>query len=679
MTDLPNLSLAIDLSATGGERLVFDVRQFEVQAEMNRPFQIGVTALIDRHALDLEEVIGAEAWFVVAFGDVDVDVDVEAVVAGELEEVDGLRVWKGLVREIRHAVTETEGLSTYEVEIVPAMWLLTQRTNNSIFQHQSEVEIVRDVFEEWAIPLHLDGSKLERGGVDLDAHRRREYRTQYEETDFDFVNRMLEESGIAYFFDSSAAMQGDMVLSDAPELGPKREEPLTFEAEPSNFGGRAWATQLRLARRVAPGKVSLVDYDFRRPPLEPLIAVAEGGRRVEQRLDVFEYRDGHFLYISGDAGDPEDPADAVAVARTDLGEGQRLALKRLRAQRARAREITFRTNVYDIDVGQLVRVDGHPYTDDEPDGLLVTAITFEGAANEEWKLEVTGVSVKEAYRPPLRTPRPVASGVESATVVGRAGKEIDVDKHGRVKVFFHWDRDGQPDEHSSCWIHASHGLGGAGYGAVLLPRVGQEVLVAFLGSDPDRPIIVGRYYTSLQKPPRKFPDDSDAFVIRSNSLGNTGGANELCMRDVCGHERFDTIAQKDRKDLTKNNRADTVRHNDRQCVGIYRGENIGSTWTVDVGERTRISSPQLTICTDATKMIASERFDIEAKTFKRKTELSDTVEAKTIKQEAEISIAMKAGNVINLEAATVRLKAGDSELVVTGAGIFLNGAKIALN
>lgn len=672
MTDQPNLTLAVELA---GAHLLFDVRHFDVLAEMSRPFEVELLVLNEDPTLDLEALVGSSASFVVA----PARIDVARLLTEDAVDVENARVWRGIIREIEQLATEPDGASTYAVQLVPHMWLLTQRTNNSIFQFQSEVEIVRDIFDAWQIPLHLDARELERGGVDLDSHRRREYRTQYEETDFDFTNRMLEEAGIAYYFDASADNRADMVLSDAPHAGPRRAKPLSYQPEPGAYGGKEWATHVRLARRVAPGKVSLVDHDFRRPPLHSILAEASTGKELEQRLDVFEYRDGHFLYIGGDAGDPEDPADANHVARTDLGEGQILARKRLRAQRARAREITFRTNVHDVDVGHVLRIDGHPRQALADAGLLVTRLRFTGAANAEWLVEVTGVDPREAYHPPLRTPRPVASGVESATVVGRAGEEIDVDKHGRVKVYFHWDRDGKPDEHSSCWMHPSQPWGGAGFGGSMLPRIGQEVLVAFLGSDPDRPIIVGRYYTSLQKTPLKLPQCKDATIIRTNSLGGGGGANEICMRDTQNGEKFLTTAERDRADLTKRNRASTIRNDENKAVGNNRIESIGCMWNVTVGQSTMIRSPKFRVASEITNIYAGEAMFIYAGFKQTQVVGEERTIAKNLFEVADEKIGMKAGQEIRLAAPKITLVAGASTIVLSDAGIALKGPRIDLN
>src|SRR5262249_42052966 len=157
---------------------------------------------------------------------------------------------------------------------------------------------------------------------------------------------------------------------------------------------------------------------------------------------------------------------------------------------------------------------------------LVVESQIDGVLDRSFSHHVEARSADRPYHPPIVTPRPKVNGVESATVVGPPGEEIHTDEFGRVRVQFHWDREGKLDDNSSCWIHSSQPWGGAGYGGVNLPRVGQEVLVDFLGGDPDRPVIVGRVYTNLQKVPYKLPANKTQSGWKSNSTNNTGGYNE---------------------------------------------------------------------------------------------------------------------------------------------------------
>jgi type VI secretion system secreted protein VgrG len=167
--------------------------------------------------------------------------------------------------------------------------------------------------------------------------------------------------------------------------------------------------------------------------------------------------------------------------------------------------------------------------------------------------------------------------------VGKAGEEIHTDEFGRVRVQFHWDRRGTMDERSSCWIHVSQPWGGAGYGGVNLPRVGQEVIVDFLGGDPDRPIVVGRVYTNLQKVPYKLPDNKTQSGWKSNSSPTTGGYNEIMFEDSAGKELVRIQAEKDLQRLVKHDETDTVGHDRTRVVVHDESLTVGNNRSRQVG------------------------------------------------------------------------------------------------
>jgi type VI secretion system secreted protein VgrG len=173
--------------------------------------------------------------------------------------------------------------------------------------------------------------------------------------------------------------------------------------------------------------------------------------------------------------------------------------------------------------------------------------------------------------------------VESATVVGQKGEEIHTDEFGRVRVHFHWDRESQMDEKSSCWIHVSQSWAGAGYGTTHLPRLGQEVLVDFLGGDPDRPVIVGRVYTNLQKVPYKLPDNKTQSGWRSNSTGGGGGYNEIMFEDANGKELVNIQAERDLTELVKHDATITVKNN--RTTTVWKADSIlaGISHSVTIG------------------------------------------------------------------------------------------------
>jgi type VI secretion system secreted protein VgrG len=198
--------------------------------------------------------------------------------------------------------------------------------------------------------------------------------------------------------------------------------------------------------------------------------------------------------------------------------------------------------------------------------LLVVEIAFSGSSEAEWRIGVHAVHADVSYRPPRRTPKPVVRGLSPATVVGPAGQEIHTDELGRVRVQFPWDREGKRDEHSSLWVRVVEPWAGVGFGGVVLPRIGQEVLVAFLDGDPDQPVISGRVHNALQQVPYKLPVYKTRSTWKSDSSLGSGGFNEIMFEDAAREELVFQQAQKDRQRLVKNDEILTVGHDRQKLV-----------------------------------------------------------------------------------------------------------------
>ncbi|WP_437722816.1 type VI secretion system Vgr family protein [Sorangium sp. So ce861] len=545
----------IELEVDSGHAL--DVRQFSVSERLSSLFQVDLVAVSDDPSIDFDAVVGRPARFVLHAGTHD-------------------RSWSGLCNHLELVRAEPGGLSTYQLSIVPTLWLLTQRKNYRIFQQISEPDIAIKLLKEWNIEPQV---RIDRG-----AYKKRKYRVQYAESDFAFVSRMLEDAGITYYFEQGGD-ETRLVLSDAPHANPRRAPPLTFLDDTSTVRSSdvEFVTSVRMGQRVRPGRYSLRDHDYRRPPSYRLMSSAASGRDVEDKLERYHYAPGAFLFGT-DQGDATPIADDKGKARTDEKEAAILVQKRLDAKRGDARVCTFETNAHDLAPGIVLRVAGHPHAAlDEARALLVVASAMSGTHQGEWSHQCEARGTEIPFRPALVTPKPKVNGVESATVVGPAKEEIHTDEFGRVRVHFHWDRESKMDDDSSCWIHVSQPWGGAGFGAMNLPRIGQEVLVDFLGGDPDRPVVVGRVYTNLQKVPYKLPENKTQSGWRSSSTGGTGGYNEIMFEDVQGRELVNIQAQRNLSKLVKNDETETTGANRTITVGQSRTSTIGQNDTASVG------------------------------------------------------------------------------------------------
>ena len=425
---------------------------------------------------------------------------------------------------------------------------------------------------------------------------------------------MLEDAGVSFYFQTG---DGDtrLVLHDAPQASAPRSPPIAFRDHPTD-ASREHITEVRIGRSIRPGKYTVRDHDYRKSPAYDLRSSATAAGDVEEALERFDYTPGAFLYES-DKGEATPFADDRGRYRTDAKEADALAQRRLDAERTQAKMITFATNTLDLAPGTVVSFFDHPKSELSPGkAFLVTRSSLRGEPNGKWDGACEAVSADLTFRPPLATPKPKTSGVESATVVGPSGEEIHTDEFGRVRVHFHWDRESKMNETSSCWIHTSQAWGGSGFGGTNLPRVGQEVIVDFLGGDPDRPIIVGRVYTHLQKTPYKLPDNKtqSGLQSRSSPAGSGDNYNELMFEDKKGQELVRMQAEKDLDKLVKHDesvkighdREKQVGHDDTLSVGNDRTRSVGHDETVSIGnDRTRVvgNNESVTVGSDRTRSV----------------------------------------------------------------------------
>ena len=268
------------------------------------------------------------------------------------------------------------------------------------------------------------------------------------------------------------------------------------------------------------------------------------------------------------------------------------------------------TNAKGVCVGSLFTLEHCPRDDQNCEHLILAAsydLEFsdyeampEGSGTS-YRCSFVAMSSQQQFRPKRRTPKPFVQGPQTAVVVGPAGDEIYTDKYGRVKVQFHWDRLGKKDENSSCWIRVSHPWAGKGWGAVSIPRIGQEVIVDFLEGDPDQPIITGRVYNAESMPPYGFPGGAVISGVKSDTHKG-GGYNEMSLDDTAGKERvfihgqynMDTVIEHDQTSTIHNNRTDRVDVDDSESigknqkwdVGVNRDAKIGVQRNVDRWRRT---------------------------------------------------------------------------------------------
>jgi type VI secretion system secreted protein VgrG len=549
-----------DLLAHGITAAPFDVRSFSAEEAMSTLFSVRIVGMHPLPSIDFDSVVGKPAEFTVAAPDG----------AGQS------RIWSGVVSELEllRAVPDGEGLSTYSLTLVPRLWFLSQGRNYRVFQFESELDIALQLLTEWKIDFTL---RLDRA-----VYRARKYKVQYAESDYDFIYRILADVGISFHFEIIDGAQV-MVLSDRPQA----VDPiaLQFHDEPNDTMGIPFATGLKKLGRVRPTRVTLKDRDYRKPSTYEL--QVSRATDDDQEIELFYYPENFNFVAEGSDGQTV-TADDRGKARTDESQAARLAEVDLGARRNDATMIAFSSNDLHVAVGTKVRISGHPSDEiNAASGLLIVRSRVGGRSDSTLSLSVEAVPATHTFRP-TQASLPRIIGVETATVVGPSGEEIHCDEFGRVRVHFHWDRRSRRNEASSCWVPVSQSWGGAGYGGSQLPRIGQEVLVEFLGGDPDRPVITGRVYTALQPTPYALPANKTQSGLKSASTHRTGGYNEIMFEDAAGRELlrmqaeldFDFLVKRnwtttvghDRTDITRNDNTEKVTGN--QSIAVDKNRNV---------------------------------------------------------------------------------------------------------
>jgi type VI secretion system secreted protein VgrG len=553
----------LELSFAGGESSL-SVRRFSLHELVSAPFVLSVWARSEHAALDLEGIVGKDAGLRVQTGLAHAQVNA--------------RAWTGVVSHVEQVQAEPTGLSTYYLRIVPRFWLLNQRRGNRIFQHVAIPDIVKKVLGEWSITPEMR--------VDAGKYPKLEYKVQYGETDFAFVSRLLEEAGIAYYFEESGGAS-QLVLCDALEKGEARGGgPIHAVDNPSEASEQEFVTHVRLSHEVRPGAHVIRDYDFRRPGFA-LFGEAPKAPGPEANYEQYEYRPHGFLQEGASGGDTP-VADDKAVARHELPYGQKKATRLLAGERAGKRAVSLDGNCIDLGAGKIFTIGRHPHPEiGEASRLLVVESTLEGAPDGGWQISVLAFFADSPYLPPKRTPKPEVSGVQSATVVGPPGEEIYVDEFARVRVQFPWDREGKMDDNSSCWMRVSQGWAGTGYGMINHPRIGQEVLVGFLNGDPDAPIVVGRVFNATQQVPYRLPYYKTRSTWKSDSSPGSDGFNEIMFEDSKSQELVWMQAQKNLRKLVKNDEVMTIGANRQKLVVNDELETTGGN-LVEVTEKNRV-------------------------------------------------------------------------------------------
>jgi type VI secretion system secreted protein VgrG len=569
---------------------------------------------------------------------------------------DGSERWiHGLVSRLAQ-LGRRDDVTFYEAEIVPAAWFLSLARDCRIFQQKTVLEIVQQVLEDSGV------TDVEyRAGQ----YETREYCVQYRESNLDFIQRLLEDEGLHYTFEHSKTKHV-MVIGDTTMSNPDIEGPtkIRFATQPDD--DEDIIRGIRREDSVYVGKVTLNDYDYTQPALSLISSVS--GKGVEE---VYDY--------PGKYADP--------------GAGEEFARIRLEAQEAMRASVQGEGSCRAFVAGSVFTLFDHYNSSvNRAYRLVEAALTVMAGDYRSWddgefdcRCAFVAIPDNTPYRPPLRTPRPVVQGSQTALVVGPAGEEIYVDKYGRVKVQFYWDRQGKKNETSSCWMRVSSAWAGKKWGAIHIPRIGQEVIVDFLEGDPDLPIITGRVWNDDQMPPYDLPDNKTQSGIKSRSSkgGGTDTFNEIRMEDAKGKELLYVHAEKDKRVVVENNRTESVGANEKITIGANRTELVKGNESIEIeGNREEQVSGNETIKVDGNrkeKVAGTETVEISASRTK-KVGTAETVKVGTTRStKVGTSDTLDVGTSLLIKAgASITLKVGGNSIKIDNSGVTIKGINVKI-
>ena len=460
----------------------------------------------------------------------------------------------------------TERFTSYFAEVVPKVWLLTRRARSRIFQQKSVPDILKAVFEGFDCDYQLRGD-----------YQYREYCVQYRETDFNFASRLMEEEGIFYYFKHSDGSH-KMVIADTPqshETVPGRPNARydVVKGAPQ-IGDQIFTWQKTQALRAS--KYTLWDHSFEQPKqnleakenIVDSISVGTVSHKLKTQanepLEIYDFPGGYAVRFDGIS---PSGGDQPARFQKIFDDNKRTVKLRMQAEALPSITISGSSGCSNF-------VAGHKFTlkrhfDGEGDYVLVSVnhqsymsnefVSGASASGLYYSNSFTCIPLSLPYRPPNRAQKPFIAGVQNALVTGPSGKEVFTDKFGRIKVQFYWDREGKSDENSSCWIRVAQTFAGKRWGGSFWPRLGQEVLVAFVEGNPDEPVIVGSVYNAEQTPPylgdgldSKHKNDPNVSGIKSNTTLGGVGFNEFRFDDTKDKEQIFLHAERNLEMTTKN-------------------------------------------------------------------------------------------------------------------------------
>ncbi|WP_199540758.1 type VI secretion system Vgr family protein [Paraburkholderia kururiensis] len=556
--------VAVDLRATEGLSCVFDIQMRLASQDRN---------------IELKQLIGQP---------VTITLEMTEALAGSAQ-----RYFHGYVTEFTHLDTDG-GLAMYSAVIRPWLWMLSRRQDIRIFQEVNVQDILAQVFKEYGALASYE-FRLRK------TPPRRSYCTQYRESDLTFALRLMQEEGLFFYFEHQKGAHKLIITDNSTGAKPiDGHSPSLPYSMGESLDDIDVITSFEARRQLASDNVVLKTADYKVP----------GARRLESastQVDQGSVPSYEIYDYLGPQGFP------------DANRGNELARFRTEALAANSKIFAGTSTSRRLMPMRYVQVDGHyDHADSQKEDRQFLIISVSHSAQNNYQAgkgaasyssSFTCIRKKIPYRPALTIGRPNIPGPQTAFVVGPEGEEIYTDSLGRVKVQFLWDRLGQKNQSSSCWVRVGQPWASRGFGMIQIPRIGDEVVVLFIDGNPDKPLIIAGVYNAQNVPPWTLPANAtqSGVLTRSSKGATPANANAIRFEDKMGAEELWIHAEKDQRievendeshtvdnDRTKtighdetvqigNNRTETVGVNETIAVGANRSESVGANETLSVG------------------------------------------------------------------------------------------------
>ena len=541
----------------------FKVVSFEYREAYSTPFEINLLLSSPQSAVNFSDVLDNQAT---------------------------LSIWRNgeLLRSVSGMVSSFEQGDSgfrqtfYRMEINPELWRLGLRRNSRIFQNESPIDILQSLLTENGVTQYRFDLRHE--------HPPREFCVQYRETDLAFLQRLSAEEGLTYYFEQDSGQTKLIFSDDAQTLNNGNAVSLPYNLNKKAQLQETVVTAFNRSERVRPSEVKLKDYTFKNPSWTAEFN-KEAGDANNQRSG-YEHYDypGRFK---------------------DENQGKAFTQYRLESLRTDAHQGWGKSNSAQLSVGGLLQLTNHPNASLNT-LWQISRIVYRGsqpqALEQEGGDKATTLENEFEFIPrhqswrPMQLTKPRVEGPQIAIVVGPKDEEIYCDKFGRIKLQFLWDREGQYNDHSSCWIRVTQPWAGKNWGMIAIPRVGQEIVVDFLEGDPDQPIVTGRTYHATNMPPDALPAAKTQMNLMSQTYKG-GGYNGLMMDDATNNQRLDLHAQKDMNTKVLNDQTSTIQNN--RSITVVGGNETRTVQSGDLSESVKGNRNITVESGDQTRVIQS--------------------------------------------------------------------------